>query len=125
MLSLGTAHYGLNKFHTKKNLKKKKNPSPFLLFFEDMKAAAGVATHEDVPGGMQDVDGADGAQAVGVAEGVQQRPGVAEELDLPRPHHAAHREALLLLGVPHRAEPCQPAARVAVVAAENKRRETK
>lgn len=87
---------------------------------EDVQAATGVATHEDIPGGVERIDGADRAQALGAAEGVQQHPRVLEHLDLPRPCHAAHHKALLLLGVPHGAEARQPAARVVVVPAEQR-----
>lgn len=87
---------------------------------EDVQAATGVATHEDIPGGVERIDGAHRAQALGAAEGVQQHPRVLEHLDLPRPYHAAHHKALLLLGVPHGAEARQPAARVVVVPAEQR-----
>lgn len=85
-----------------------------------MQAAAGVAPHEDVPGGVECIDGAHGAQVLGAAEGVKQQPRVLEHLDLPGPCHAAHHKALLLLGVPHCAEARQPAARVVVVPAEQR-----
>jgi len=96
----------------------KKTLKPRCLFFEHVKAAAGVAAHQDVPAGMNHVNGTDGPKAVGVVEGVQQFPRVLVDLDLPRLRHAAHHEAVLLLRVPYRSEPRQPAARVIVVSSE-------
>lgn len=83
-----------------------------------MKAATGVATHQDVLTGVNDVDGADGSQAVDVRKRVQEFSSILEDFDLPRPRHAAHHEAMLLLGVPYCSEPGQPAARVVIVASE-------
>lgn len=97
--------------------KVKKYRSKALLFFEHMKAATGVAPHQDVLAGVDDVNGAHRAEAVHVAEGVQQLPGVLEDLDLSGLCHAAHQEAVLLLGVPDGPEAAQPAACVVVVSA--------
>ena len=47
-----------------------------------MQAATGVAAHEDVAGGVEGVEAADGTQVVRVPESFYQHALVAEQLDL-------------------------------------------
>lgn len=83
---------------------------------EDMQSPRGVASQQGVPAGVEGYHGRHGAQVLRVCERVLQATVLVEDLQLAGPRQAAHRETLLLFGVPHGRQLAEPAARLHVVA---------
>lgn len=86
---------------------------------EDVQTSRGVPGQQGVPAGVEGHHGRHGAQVLRVRERVLQAAVLVEDLQLAGPRQAAHRETLLLLGVPHGRQLAEPAARLHVVAEEH------
>lgn len=85
---------------------------------EDVQSSRGVPCQQSVPARVEGDHRRHGAQVLRVCERVLQAPVLVKDLQLARPRQAAHRETLLLFGVPHGRQLAEPAARLHVVAEE-------